>query len=232
MSAFYLILTAIGLGDAAWWRWADRRVAQTRQPARWRTLIALFIASQLIYLAYFVIAPRSARRVHTWMPMPFIAMVYVWHLLVLPASLIGIGAAKLGAGAKSLVHRKANGSTRLSSSQAAVGPVLTRRQAMLRAAAVAAPPIATFIATARAIPQLGEFRVRTMHLPVPGLPPNLDGLRIAHVSDIHIGRYTRRGSLGKIVEATNLLNADLVLFTGDLIDLSLADLDRGIDAMK
>src|SRR5439155_1212788 len=40
------------------------------------------------------------------------------------------------------------------------------------------------------------------------------------------------GSLGKIVEATNQLKADVVLFTGDFIDLSLADLDRGINAMK
>jgi predicted MPP superfamily phosphohydrolase len=88
------------------------------------------------------------------------------------------------------------------------------------------------IGVARALPQLGDFRIRSLHLQFAGLPHNLDGLRIAHVSDIHIGRYTRRGSLPKIVEATSQLKADLVVFTGDLIDLSLQDLDRGIDLMK
>jgi predicted MPP superfamily phosphohydrolase len=103
---------------------------------------------------------------------------------------------------------------------------------MIRAAAIAAPPLVTFAGVARAIPQLEHFRIRSMDLRLPSLPPNLEGLRIAHVSDIHIGRYTRRGTLPRIVEATNRLKADLVLFTGDLIDLSLADLDHGIEVMK
>ncbi|HSV15473.1 MAG TPA: metallophosphoesterase [Tepidisphaeraceae bacterium] len=224
MPVVYLILLAVGLGDVAWWRWADRRSTVLPRRVVWRTLIALFIGSQLVYLAYFVAAPKSARRVHPWLPMPFIAMVYVWHLLVLPASLIGVGASKVVSGTKRLLTQIAHGS--------AVGPVVSRRQAILGGAAVAAPPLLTLAGVARAVPQLDHFRIRPMDLRVPGLPPNLDGLRIAHVSDIHVGRYIRRGLLPRIVEATNQLKADLVLFTGDLIDLSLADLDRGIEVMK
>jgi predicted MPP superfamily phosphohydrolase len=111
-------------------------------------------------------------------------------------------------------------------------PTISRRQMLAGVAAIAAPPLVTAIGVARAIPQLDDFRIRQLHLALPGLPPNLDGLRIAHLSDIHVGRYTRRGTLPKIVDAVNGLKADLVLFTGDLIDLSLDDLDRGIDAMK
>jgi len=226
MPVFYIILAAIGLANVTWWRWADVRVREQRTSRFWRGLVALFIGSQLLYLAYFTIAPTSARRVHAWMPMPLIATVYIWSLIVLPASLLSIAVTKIAQRMKSLLTPKARGS--------AVGtsdPTLTRRQA-LTAAAVAAPPLITMLAVGRAIPQLENLRIRSLDLLVPNLPPNLDGLRIAHVSDIHIGRYTRRGTLPKIVEATNRLNADLVLFTGDLIDLSIHDLDRGIEMMK
>jgi predicted MPP superfamily phosphohydrolase len=64
------------------------------------------------------------------------------------------------------------------------------------------------------------------------LPPALDGLTIAHVTDIHVGRFTRAAALPAIADATNQLKADLVLFAGDLIDLALSDLPAGIDFIK
>jgi predicted MPP superfamily phosphohydrolase len=97
---------------------------------------------------------------------------------------------------------------------------------------VALPPLVAAAAVARAIPQLSEFRMRPMQIRLPGLPAKLDGLRIAHVSDLHVGRYTRPGMLPRVVDAVNRLNADLILFSGDLIDYSLDDLPRGIEALK
>jgi predicted MPP superfamily phosphohydrolase len=103
---------------------------------------------------------------------------------------------------------------------------------MLTATAVALPPLVAAGAVARAIPQLSEFRIRRMQIRVAGLPAKLDGLRIAHVSDLHVGRYTRPGMLPRVVDAVNGLGADLVLFTGDLVDYSLDDLPRGIETLK
>jgi predicted MPP superfamily phosphohydrolase len=221
---FYLIIAAVGLGNVAWWRWADRRL-RDRAPRRrtLRALVAIFAGVQVLYLLYFILAPRSARRVHPWLPMPTIASVYLWSLLILPASLVGIGIGKILAALNRLRRRYSSANEN--------AQAISRRQ-WLTDAAVLAPPLVTALATGRAMWQLGDFRVRPLHVTLPGLPPNLDGLRIAHVSDIHVGRYTRRGTLPRIVEATNRLRADLVLFTGDLIDLSLDDLDRGTDAMK
>jgi uncharacterized protein len=225
MPVFFLIVSAVGLGNIAWWRWADRRM-RDRTPRRriLRAIVALFAGGQLLYLLYFLFIPRSARRVHPWLPMPAIAAVYLWSLLILPASLLGIGVGKLAAGANRLRHR------RMQPNPAALSAP-SRRQ-LLTDAAVVAPPLVTALAAGRAMWQVGDFRIRPMHISLPGLPPNLEGLRIALVSDIHIGRYTHSGALPRIVETTNQLKADLVLFAGDLIDLSLDDLDRGIDAMK
>ena len=220
MFPVYLILAAIGLADLAWWRWADDRLRPLRRRRLWRSLLAAFIGPQLIYLAYFVIAPRSSRRVHPWaVPTPLLAGFYLWSLIVLPASLIAAGVSRAAA---ALVRR---------TPPAPSNDGITRRQ-MLSAAAVAVPPLLTAAGVLRAMPQLSTFRVRRLHLAIPGLPADLDGITIAHVSDLHIGRFTRPGFIPKVADATNGLRADLVLFTGDLIDLSIDDLPRGIDFLN
>jgi predicted MPP superfamily phosphohydrolase len=80
--------------------------------------------------------------------------------------------------------------------------------------------------------QLALFRVRRFILPVAGLPRDLDGLTLAHVSDIHVGRFTSGRILREMVEQTNALRADLVLLTGDLINDALADLAGGLDLVR
>ena len=62
------------------------------------------------------------------------------------------------------------------------------------------------------------MRLRVLEVPVPGLPPELDGLRIAHLSDFHLGvpsrglNATRRG-----VAWVASRQPDLVCITGDLL---------------
>lgn len=91
-----------------------------------------------------------------------------------------------------------------------------------------APSLAAGATLAVALPRLGDFRVRRLRVPVPGLPERLDGLAIAHVSDLHCGKFTAARDLDRVVDAVNALDADLLLFTGDLIDLSLADLPMAL----
>lgn len=50
------------------------------------------------------------------------------------------------------------------------------------------------------------------------LPKNYNGLKIAHFSDLHYGRTTTKENLDKVVNELNNLNADIVIFTGDLFD--------------
>lgn len=50
-------------------------------------------------------------------------------------------------------------------------------------------------------------------LSLPGLPEALQGLRIVHLTDLHITRPTRRHKL--LAKLLNAINADLILLTGD-----------------
>ena len=47
---------------------------------------------------------------------------------------------------------------------------------------------------------LDHFRVRRVSLTLPGLPAELDGLRLAHLSDTHVGRFTHGKVLRDVVD--------------------------------
>ena len=83
---------------------------------------------------------------------------------------------------------------------------------------------------------LDDLRVTHRDLAIPNLPESLEGLRIAHVSDVHVGKFTRSKQLARVVELANLNPArqrpHLTLLTGDLIDLSVTDLPEAIDFVR
>jgi predicted MPP superfamily phosphohydrolase len=54
----------------------------------------------------------------------------------------------------------------------------------------------------------------------PDLPLPLNGLRIAHLSDVHAGIHMSEDKMQQIVAQTNALGADLIVQTGDMIDIS------------
>ncbi|HEX2035747.1 MAG TPA: metallophosphoesterase [Chloroflexota bacterium] len=49
------------------------------------------------------------------------------------------------------------------------------------------------------------------------LPPSLDGLRIVHLSDLHIGDFMPRAAIRRAVDLSNAVQPDLAVLTGDLI---------------
>ncbi len=62
-----------------------------------------------------------------------------------------------------------------------------------------------------------RYQVREIELPVHNLPPALDGLRIAQLSDIHIGSYMSAAGVRRAVDMANELHADLTVVTGDFL---------------
>jgi predicted MPP superfamily phosphohydrolase len=60
--------------------------------------------------------------------------------------------------------------------------------------------------------------VRNVDVDVPGLALAFDGLRIAQLSDLHVGPHTSRAFLERVTRATQALAPDLIAVTGDLID--------------
>lgn len=53
---------------------------------------------------------------------------------------------------------------------------------------------------------------------IKNLPSELEGLKIAHLSDIHADVLTGRDKIMRIVQRTNSLKPDIVAITGDFVD--------------
>ncbi len=108
--------------------------------------------------------------------------------------------------------------------------MLSRRSFLLAASVV--PPLITLGALGYSATRLDHFRVRRITVPVVGLPPALDGLTIAHLSDSHVGDLTQGSVLRDIVDQTNALNPDITVMTGDLINRRAEDLPAACDMLK
>ena len=62
------------------------------------------------------------------------------------------------------------------------------------------------------------MRLRTLEVELPGLPEELDGVRVAHLSDFHLGPRSRGAvAVERAVEWTAERRPDLVAITGDLL---------------
>ena len=62
-----------------------------------------------------------------------------------------------------------------------------------------------------------RYQVHRVEIPIANLPPALDGLRIAQLSDIHLSGYMSREDVRRAVDMANELSADLAVVTGDFI---------------
>jgi predicted MPP superfamily phosphohydrolase len=70
--------------------------------------------------------------------------------------------------------------------------------------------------------------VRHVDIPVAGLDPDLEGLRIVQISDLHVGPTIGLTYVRNVVRMANALQPDLVALTGDLVDGSVARLARHV----
>ncbi len=62
-----------------------------------------------------------------------------------------------------------------------------------------------------------NFRVEKVEVPIANLPKELDGFKIAQLSDIHIGDFMPRDEVQRAVRIANSLKPDLAVVTGDFI---------------
>ncbi|MFP4624005.1 MAG: metallophosphoesterase [Gemmatimonadota bacterium] len=74
-----------------------------------------------------------------------------------------------------------------------------------------------------------RLHVRRTTVHVRSLPPDLDGLRIALLSDFHAGRLTPPSLLRRAVRRTLDEQPHLIALTGDFVDRRADDLDRALE---
>ena len=212
--------------DGIWWA-VSARLAHGRA---WRSLITLFMSAQVLGLAWLFVGRLSGRGGDRWLPKFAVTALFIWHTLLLPL-LLALVVIALPFLLVTLAVRFLKRTPQAKPGVENASGAWTRRQ-FLGAAVAAAPPLLTIGLTARALRQLGQFRVRRFVLPMADLPRDLDGLTIAQVSDMHVGRFTSGRVLREMVDVVNEMRADLVLLTGDLINDALADLDHGLELVR
>jgi predicted MPP superfamily phosphohydrolase len=73
----------------------------------------------------------------------------------------------------------------------------------------------------------GQRRLEITRLTVelPGLPPDAPGLRVVHVSDLHLGPRADRTTLRKAIDRVLAIEPDVVCVTGDIVDSPATDLE-------
>jgi predicted MPP superfamily phosphohydrolase len=87
--------------------------------------------------------------------------------------------------------------------------------------ALAVPLLAFGVTLAGFVNARRVARVKTVEVPIEGLPEALHGYSIAQISDIHVGPTIKRPYLNAIVNRVNALEADAIAVTGDLVDGSV-----------
>ena len=108
---------------------------------------------------------------------------------------------------------------------------ISRRRFLARATyayAGAGAALSTYgIWSAYRLPQLTR---RT--LTFPDLPSGLDGLTLLHLSDLHAGIHLGADRMQEIVRQANVLAPDLIVQTGDMIDISRAYIPAYVRAFR
>ncbi len=70
-----------------------------------------------------------------------------------------------------------------------------------------------------------------MTLPVRNLPAAFDGFRIVQITDVHAGLTIHRDWIESVVDEAKGLQADLIAFTGDMVDGSVAQLRNDVEPL-
>ncbi len=102
-----------------------------------------------------------------------------------------------------------------------------RRRLIQTAGAVAvAAPFATV--TFGAIVERTQFYVKEVDLPIPNLHPDLEGIRIGQISDLHVSPWLSVKDAARAVDMLNERKPNLTVVTGDVITQPGDPLDGAI----
>lgn len=234
IKSFVVLLNLLWLGWA-WWRSAD-----LPHKTFWRAAAVMWFAT-MVGIFFWLNHARSTSdqvAVPNWP----LGIAYIWHLLMLmPLALVVL----LGELSRAIYlaprrrHRAddthpadAPDNSNETPDHEPAHPAGLSRRDFLKATALTAPPLLALGSGTFGHFQSDHFRTRRIDVPVPGLPRELDGFTIAHLSDVHAGKFVDEALMRRMADTTNNLRPDMTLITGDLIDFSLSDLPKALDAVR
>jgi len=111
------------------------------------------------------------------------------------------------------------------------GEVISRSQFLTHTALVAtAIPFGTMIFGI--VSGAHDYRIKRASLKLPNLPASFDGIKIAHISDIHSGSFFNKTAVKGGVEMVMKEKPDLIFFTGDLVNNEAEEVKEYIDVFN
>ncbi|MDR1165447.1 MAG: metallophosphoesterase [Deltaproteobacteria bacterium] len=232
---FFLYLALIlFLGQIVSWRLFLRR---SRSP-RYRFLVHfLFILFNVFwFIAYYAISAKNGLSGDLWslVGRPGISWQFIHLLIVLPLSALAFAAYGIVLGARRLAKRARRLQGALPAREdaaegaATVGAAVTEekkgpfrdRRHFIRDLGSAGLLGVMAVSAYGVVRQSLAPQVRRRSLRLPGLPRELSGFSIAHLTDNHLGLWSNAREMSLAVETAAREKPDLVLFTGDLVDRS------------
>ena len=106
------------------------------------------------------------------------------------------------------------------------------RRRFLRMALLAVASMPFAVSAYGAVAARSRKVVERVVIPIPGLPPQLDGLTIVQMSDIHSGLFMTEAQMDEHVRTANELEPDLVALTGDFVATNKDQVAPFINAMS
>ena len=162
-------------------------------------LAAPFVMVWILPVVYWFGDRDRRSRVHEWVQaLSFLCMGWLSFLLVLTV-----------------------GRDVLLLATAALPPLAAVHTLLDEAGAAWVPVTALAAVCVGALAALRGPYVRRVDIPVEGLAPDLDGLRIVQISDLHVGPMMRLAYVQRVVDMTKELAPDLIALTGDIVDGSV-----------
>jgi predicted MPP superfamily phosphohydrolase len=191
-----------------------RLVRATEIPGPWETALGLGLVAAVLAIPLSFVASRVLdRKLARWLVVP--AFVWLGFAFLTFFLLLAVDVAH---GAGWLVGQTAarilNG-----------GPVGADPEQRLLLWRILAGAVVATSASAAAFGvwwALTRLAVTRVEVPMKGLPRNMDGFTIAHLSDLHLDLVHGKAWLASVVAKTNALQPDLVAITGDLAEGSVA----------
>jgi predicted MPP superfamily phosphohydrolase len=211
-----LFLLAQGYWFVQMWRWTGRiKRAALRWPARSAGTAAFLFVVALLLLNAFL-----RRRDLLWQYGGVVGIVGLWVTSAFWAYLAVqcvAAAAWVGRQAQRLSSAVRKSARPGDSAEPAPDAVDFGRRGFLQTATAVAGALPFVCGGYGFVIGRRQYQVSEVALPVSGLQPGLEGLRVVQLSDIHIGSYMSAAEVHRVVEMANELGADLAVVTGDFV---------------
>lgn len=71
-----------------------------------------------------------------------------------------------------------------------------------------------------------NYNIKKVKLSFQNLPEAFKGFKIVHISDVHSGSFLNKNAVAQGIELIQQQNADIILFTGDLVNDKATEMDN------